>query len=99
MTKKVAISLPDDLYQRLEQLRRRRGDPRSLVIQEALGEYLVRRERREQIEAYIRGYTEMPETEQEMAETEAWQRAAAKALAEEYPWQGASPSHEEDAEG
>lgn len=41
---KTAVSIPDDLFRRAEQLRRRAGKSRSQVYREALAEYLVRRE-------------------------------------------------------
>lgn len=98
MTKRIAISLPDDLYERLECLRRERGAPRSLIIQEAVGEYLTDREREAKIEAYVRGYTENPETEEEIALAEAFLKASAEVLDEAYPWEGPSP-WDEEAEG
>lgn len=94
MTKRIAISLPEDLYERLERLRRERGAPRSLIIQEAVGEYLTDREREAKIQAYIRGYQENPETEEEMAEIEAFQRASADLIAREYPWE--EPEEEDE---
>ncbi len=41
---KTAISLPDDLFRRADQLAHTLGKSRSEVYQEALAEYLARRE-------------------------------------------------------
>ena len=41
---KTAVSLPDELFERAEQLAARLGKSRSQVYREALAEYLFRRE-------------------------------------------------------
>ena len=41
---KTAVSIPDRLFQRAEALARRLGKPRSQLYQEALLEYVARRE-------------------------------------------------------
>ncbi len=41
---KTAVSIPDQLYQRAEDLARRLGKSRSQVYREALADYLARRE-------------------------------------------------------
>jgi predicted transcriptional regulator len=41
---KVAVSIPDDLFGRADQLARRLGATRSQVYRDALTEYLLRRE-------------------------------------------------------
>jgi len=43
---KTAISMPDDLFERGEELARQLGKSRSQVYREALAEYLFRREPR-----------------------------------------------------
>ncbi len=43
---KTAVSIPDDLFRRAEELARRLGKSRSQVYREALAEYVVRREPR-----------------------------------------------------
>lgn len=43
---KTAVSLPDDLFRRADDLARRSGKSRSRLYQEALTEYLLRREPR-----------------------------------------------------
>lgn len=63
---KVAISLPPDLYAAMERARLAAHLDRSRWVQEAVRRYLTDREREEKIAAYIRGYTEVPETEDEL---------------------------------
>lgn len=41
---KTAISVPDDLFNKAEKLARKTGKSRSQIYQEALTEYLLRRE-------------------------------------------------------
>jgi predicted transcriptional regulator len=43
---KTAVSIPDDLFERAEELAQRLGKSRSQVYREALAEYLFRREPR-----------------------------------------------------
>ena len=43
---KTAISIPDDLFRRADELARRLGKSRSQVYREALAEYLLRRDAR-----------------------------------------------------
>ncbi len=43
---KTAVSIPDDLFERAEELARRLGKSRSQVYREALAEYVFRREPR-----------------------------------------------------
>jgi predicted DNA-binding protein len=43
---KTAVSVPDELFQRAEELARRLGKSRSQVYREALAEYVYRREAR-----------------------------------------------------
>lgn len=42
---KTAVSIPDELFRRADELARRAGKSRSQVYREALAEYLLRRER------------------------------------------------------
>lgn len=60
MTKRTAISLPDDLYHRIERARRRTKTDRSTWLQEAASEYLRKRSREDEIEAYFSGYERTP---------------------------------------
>lgn len=61
MTKRIAISLPDALYQRVERIRRSRRLPRSALIQEALGAYVRHADERTMEEAYFDGYRRTPD--------------------------------------
>lgn len=61
MTKRVAISLPDGLYQQLERVRKRRRAARSTVIQEAVGEYLKQNDEKALEEQYFDGYRRIPD--------------------------------------
>lgn len=61
MTKKTAISLPDDLFRQIERARRRAKQDRSTWIQEAASEYLKRRSKEELIEMYFDGYRRIPD--------------------------------------
>lgn len=87
MSKKIAISLPEELYERLEEERRERGQSRSLLIREAVGEYLAERERRARIESYVQGYRDVPETPEELAQVESLWRASREEIERAYPWE------------
>lgn len=67
MTKKTAISLPDDLYRDIERARKRAGKDRSLWLQEAASEYLKKRTKEEEIEAWQSAYEKEPLTADEKA--------------------------------
>jgi metal-responsive CopG/Arc/MetJ family transcriptional regulator len=70
--RKFAISLPEELFQRLEHDRRERNMNRSQYVANAVADHLHRRREQELEEQYVRGYLEHPATEEELAETEAW---------------------------
>jgi len=80
---KIAISLPEELLTEVEQERVSRGETRSEFFRHAAEELLRHRRERGKIEQYVRGYTEAPETEEEI---EAARRAASIILASE-PWE------------
>lgn len=65
MTKKTTISLPDDLYRKIERERKRSGLDRSSWIQEALGDYLTRNDEAAKVEAYFTGYTRTPDSDED----------------------------------
>lgn len=67
MTKRTAISLPDDLYREIERARERAKKDRSTWLQEAASEYLKKRTKEEEIEAYFSAYERVPLTEDEIA--------------------------------
>lgn len=67
VTKKTAISLPDDLYRAIERARRRSGRDRSTWIQEAASEYLKKRTKEQEIEAWLSAYEKVPLSADERA--------------------------------
>jgi len=70
--RKFAISLPEELFERLEQDRQERRMNRSQYVASAVADHLHRKREQELEERYVRGYLEHPETEGERAEIEAW---------------------------
>ena len=63
--RKFAISLPEELFQRLEQDRRERNMNRSQYLANAVADHLHRKREQELEEQYVRGYLEHPATEDE----------------------------------
>lgn len=81
-TAKIAISLPDDLLWKVDREREASRETRSGFFRRAV-EALLRREReREMEEQYVRGYLEMPETDEEVE----WIQAAGLAVLAREPW-------------
>jgi metal-responsive CopG/Arc/MetJ family transcriptional regulator len=70
--RKFAISLPEELFERLEQDRQERRMNRSQYVASAVADHLHRKREQELEEQYVRGYLEHPETEAERAEIAAW---------------------------
>ena len=70
-TEKVAISLPIDLFRRIERMRRKTGETRSAFIRRSLERAFLEGEREKNIKAYVEGYEKFPETEEEIADAEA----------------------------
>jgi len=67
VTKRTAISLPDDLFREIERARKRSRKDRSSWIQEAATEYLKHRSKEEEIEAYFAAYERIPPNEDELS--------------------------------
>lgn len=61
MTKRIAVSLPDDLFRRMERVRKRRRVPRSKLVQEAVGDYVQRTDEQALEQAYFEGYRRIPD--------------------------------------
>jgi metal-responsive CopG/Arc/MetJ family transcriptional regulator len=81
MTRKTAISLPDELYRAIERARRRAGKDRSTWIQEAASEYLKKRTKEADEEAWLAAYETVPLTPDEKS-LNAWlERTAPERLA------------------
>jgi predicted transcriptional regulator len=83
MTKKTAISLPDELFQEIERARKRSKKDRSTWIREAASEYLKKRTKEEEIEAWLSADERFPPTEDEIAFTNWKERHWSELFAEE----------------
>ncbi len=80
---KVAISLPPTILQSIETEREKRGESRSEFFRQAVQAFLRDLRERRDVERYVQGYLEQPETADEVREVSAASHAA---LAEE-PWE------------
>jgi len=78
-TEKVAISLPGNILRRMEQIRAKTGETRSAFIRRSLERSFEEGEKAKKIKAYVEGYSNSPETAEEIAEAE----AAAEILSKE----------------
>ena len=67
VTTKTAISLPDDLFRDIERARKRAKKDRSTWIQEAASEYLKKRTKEEEIEAWLSAEERVPLTDDELS--------------------------------
>jgi predicted transcriptional regulator len=77
---KTAVSIPDDLFERAEELARRQGKSRSQVYREALAEYVFRREPRSVTSA-------LNELVEELGpEVDPWRVEAARRVLERDEW-------------
>ncbi len=74
MTNKVAVSLPDEIFERLERVRRRRKLTRSAAVQIAVDHWLAQLEHDRAVSDYVEGYRRMPE---ERPDAGAWAAAEA----------------------
>ena len=80
---RLTISLPEPLVQGVDRKLARPGESRSAVVRRLLEEALREAEEREEVERYVRGYREEPQTEEEFGWSD---RASAERLGE-LPWQ------------
>jgi len=80
---KVAISVPAELYEELERDRRAEGMGRSEYFVHAVDELLRRKREQARVRKYVQGYTEQPETADDLLS----EQGMADALAQE-PWEG-----------
>lgn len=60
VTTKTAISLPDALFREIERARKRAKQDRSAWIQEAASDYLKKRTKEEEIEAWLSAEERVP---------------------------------------
>ena len=79
---KVAISLPENFLKAIEKERKARGESRSEFFRRAAERLLKQEKESKAIEAYIHGYTTIPESPDEV---EAVHQAGVNVLGEE-PW-------------
>ena len=63
---KVAISLPEDILKTIEKERKARGESRSEFFRRAVEKYLKQEKESKEIEAYVHGYTAIPEPTDEI---------------------------------
>lgn len=68
---KIAISLPDDILDAVEKERSESGISRSEYFRRTVEEHLRREKEKEDVARYIQGYSDDPETPEEMAWVEA----------------------------
>lgn len=80
VSKRVTISLSDEMYKRIERARKGTKSDRSSFVQEAVERRLAADEHAERVAAYIRGYTEVPETDEEYAFSDATARDTFRTL-------------------
>jgi metal-responsive CopG/Arc/MetJ family transcriptional regulator len=88
MSKRVTISLSDEMYKRIERARKAAKSGRSSFVQEAVERRLAADEHADRVAAYVRGYTEVPETEDEFAFNDAAAREMFRALDADEAGQG-----------
>ena len=79
---KVAISLPEHVLRAVEEERKARGESRSEFFRRAAERLLKHEQESKAVEAYICGYSTMPEVAEEIEEID---RTGA-AVSSEEPW-------------
>lgn len=79
---KVAISLPDNILKAIEKERKTNGESRSEFFRRAAEKLLKQAQEAKAVEAYVRGYREMPESNEEVKTAH---QTSASTLAKE-PW-------------
>ena len=80
---KVAISLPEQVFNTIEKERKATGESRSEFFRRAVDQLLKQEREAEQVEAYIKGYRLMPESADEV-DVIHW---AGVSVLNEEPWQ------------
>ncbi len=79
---KMAVSVPDTLFRAVERARKKRGQTRSSVVQEALQQWLLAAAQAELVRAYEAGYRRRPEGRREIDQA----MATAVGLLEDETW-------------
>lgn len=65
---KIAVSIPKELLDQVENVRRREGLTRSAVVESGLRAWLRARRDAERVRRYVEGYRQHPESDDEIAE-------------------------------
>ena len=73
---KIAVSVPTDLLDEVESVRRPEGLTRSAVVESGLRAWLRARRDAERVRRYVEGYRRHPESDDEIAEAAAVARAS-----------------------
>jgi metal-responsive CopG/Arc/MetJ family transcriptional regulator len=81
-TTRFTISLPTSLLRALDEQLVNDGESRSAAVRRLLEEAVRAAQERADVERYIRGYRELPQTEEELG----WSGAAAREHLSELPW-------------
>lgn len=76
MTRKIAISVPDDLLAAVDAESRATHVSRSRLFGQAARSYLDRRRRQRDTDEYVASYRDLPEGDDEVAVTDAYLRRA-----------------------
>lgn len=74
MTRKVAISVPEDLLAAVDQASEGSGISRSRFFGDAARARLTEARHRREVDAYVRSYRDDPENDDEVASTDAFLR-------------------------
>ncbi|MSQ26880.1 MAG: ribbon-helix-helix protein, CopG family [Dehalococcoidia bacterium] len=85
-TSRITISLPAPLVDALDHRLAHEEESRSAVVRRILEQALKDAEEKEQIEQWIRGYTEHPQTEEEFG----WSDYVTVEALKEIPWESKS---------
>lgn len=80
---KIAISLPDEVLHAIEKERLASGETRSEFLRRTVELYFRNKRKKEDIDRYVRGYLEHPETAEELG----WVEAASQSVLLAYPWE------------
>ena len=80
---KIAISLPDQVLDAIEKERLASGISRSEYFRRTVEEHLRREREKEDVERYIKGYLENPETPEELE----WVRATIPHAFDDDSWE------------
>ena len=72
MTRKIGISVDDALLGEVDRESETSGTSRSAVFAEAARTYLANKHQREAVDRYVNSYIEHPESDEEVAATDAF---------------------------